>query len=161
VETTIEHLLKEHSRIKRYVCQAISASNDVEDLQQEIFIKAWKNLESFQGKSSLYSWLHKIAENTIKDFYLKKGQIVSKEIPFDETQHFALPIVNPLESEMARDELIARLNKNTQNLSQDYHKCLFLREIMGLSYQEIAKELACPVGTVRSRIHRARKFMVS
>ncbi|WP_111412333.1 RNA polymerase sigma factor RpoE [Billgrantia lactosivorans] len=135
---------------------------EVQDVAQEAFIKAYRALGKFRAESAFYTWMYRIAINTAKNHLVSKGRrppgsdldIVDAEI-LDHTGRLA-DIETP-ESSLARDQLEAAVFEAIENLPDDLRTAITLRELDGLSYEDIANIMQCPVGTVRSRIFRARE----
>lgn len=148
---------KIHSLVRRYVGQP----EDVQDVTQEAFIKAYRALPRFRGESAFYTWLYRIALNTAKNHLVARGRQPQKveldahaEIP---EAAEALKDGEDPEGAARRDELQAAVAAAIEDLPEELRTALTLREFDGLSYAEIAAIMACPVGTVRSRIFRARE----
>lgn len=136
---------------------------DLEDLAQEVFIKVFKNIKNFRGESQFSTWLYRIAMNVSYDYRRKNKEVFSLDDPLreDEEDTFEKIIANdnkedPL-SIIEGEELRNKLRKFIRELPKEYQEVLILREYEGLSYEEIAKILNCPIGTVESRLFRARK----
>lgn len=132
------------------------------DVAQEAFIKAYRALPKFRGDSAFYTWLYRIAINTAKNHLVAKGRRPPDvDVDVDDAQHFEAAndlkdIENP-ENQLYRDELERVVKKALDRLPEDLRVALTLREFEGLSYEDIASVMDCPVGTVRSRIFRARE----
>lgn len=157
-----QSLIKAVAELKYRVTTLIDSPQDVDDVLQEIFVKAFVGLKHFNHQASLSTWLYRIAQNEVKNFYSKKNKEKNRLITFDEN------LENTLEySYFCQEQIIhllqsrAKKEEQNNNKSIEYDDFLYLREVLGLSYQEISKQMQCPVGTVRSRLHRARKLMVS
>lgn len=135
---------------------------EVQDVAQEAFIKAYRALGKFRAESAFYTWMYRIAINTAKNHLVSKGRrppgsdldIADAEI-LDHSGRLA-DIETP-ESALARDQLEAAVFEAIENLPEDLRTAITLRELDGLSYEDIANIMQCPVGTVRSRIFRARE----
>lgn len=152
---------KYQQKINSLVLQFVKNQSDAMDITQEVFIKAYRSLANFRGDSEFYTWLYRIAANTAKNF-LSSGQrrfdrdkvdIENAEIS---TGHQFHENATP-ESNVYRDELAQLISRTVQKLPDELRVALMLREIEGLSYEAIAGVMDCPVGTVRSRIFRARE----
>ncbi|MGQ0836849.1 MAG: RNA polymerase sigma factor RpoE [Gammaproteobacteria bacterium] len=156
-------VLKYQHKVVKLVMRYMRNPVDAEDVAQEAFVKAYRALPQFRGDSAFYTWLYRIAINTAKNALVSRDRS-----PID----YALDLQNPDESyEMhARlkdsatpealvltDEIRATVNSAIEALPEDLRTAIVLREIEGLSYEEIAAAMECPVGTVRSRIFRARE----
>ncbi|MFN4245730.1 MAG: RNA polymerase sigma factor [Brevinematia bacterium] len=136
---------------------------DLEDLAQEVFIKVFKNIGNFRGESQFYTWLYRIAMNISYDYKRKNRETYSLDEPLKEDEEDTFEkvlsdssIEDPL-SVIETEELKEKLRKFIKELPKEYQEVLVLREYEGLSYEEIAKILNCPIGTVESRLFRARK----
>ena len=135
---------------------------EVQDVAQEAFIKAYRALGKFRAESAFYTWMYRIAINTAKNHLVSRGRrppgsdldIVDAEI-LDHSGRLA-DIETP-EAALARDQLEAAVYEAIENLPEDLRTAITLRELDGLSYEDIANVMQCPVGTVRSRIFRARE----
>ena len=139
------------SLISRYVRDA----EEVQDVAQEAFIKAYRALPRFRGESAFYTWLYRIAINTAKNHLVAKSRRPpSADVDADEADHRD-------DADLLRDGETpeANLARALSDLPDDLRSALTLREFDGLSYEQIAEVLECPVGTVRSRIFRAREFI--
>jgi len=136
--------------------------NDVDDVAQETFIKAYRALPGFRGDSAFYTWLYRIAVNTAKNHLIsgsRKPQGIDADI--EEAEQFdsamGLRDVASPEVKMQVDQMEACIHEAIAELSEELKSAITLREFDGLSYEDIAEILDCPVGTVRSRIFRARE----
>jgi len=153
-QTKIVHL------ISRYV----KDSEEVQDVAQEAFIKAYRALPRFRGDSAFYTWLYRIAINTAKNHLVSRGRrppstdVDVQDADYRDDAEMLRSTESP-EGLMARDELQATIEKALADLPEDLRSALTLREFDGLSYDQIAQIMDCPVGTVRSRIFRARDFL--
>jgi len=158
-------VLKYQRRIQRLIGRMVRDVDLVEDIAQETFIRAYRALHQFRGDAQFYTWLYRIAVNTAKKFLLelKHDPTVSESFlandDEDETSRKKNePIVDEgPESILAAKEIAAVVNAAMDDLPEDLRQAVTLREIEGLSYEEIATAMNCPVGTVRSRIFRARE----
>lgn len=142
--------------IGRYVYD----SHEAMDVAQETFIKAYRALPNFRGDSAFYTWLYRIAINTAKNHLVSKGRRPA-DVDIDDAQYFEgtndLKDIETPENNLYKEELEAVINRTLSRLPEDLRVALTLREFDGLSYEEIAAVMDCPVGTVRSRIFRARE----
>lgn len=135
---------------------------EAQDVAQEAFIKAYRALGNFRGDSAFYTWLYRIAINTAKNHLVARGRrppdsdVSAEDAEFYEGDHALKDIGSP-ERALLRDEIESTVHRTIQQLPNDLRTALTLREFDGLSYEEIAKVMQCPVGTVRSRIFRARE----
>ncbi|MGO1328696.1 MAG: RNA polymerase sigma factor RpoE [Idiomarina loihiensis] len=146
------------SLISRYVKQ----QGDVADVAQEAFIKAYRALPNFRGDSAFYTWLYRIAVNTAKNYLVSQGRKPpASDIDAEDAEFYegagALRDSGSPERQMLSDEIRDVVLKTIDELPDDLRRAITLREIEGLGYEEIALEMDCPIGTVRSRIFRARE----
>lgn len=147
--------------VSRYV-----PSGDVPDVTQESFIKAWRALDTFRGESAFYTWLYRIAVNTAKNYLMSQSRrppstdIDTSNAESIESGGNLKEISNP-ENLMLSEELKQVIFRTIESLPEELRVAITLRELDGLSYEEIAVILDCPVGTVRSRIFRAREAIDS
>ncbi|RUO25829.1 RNA polymerase sigma factor RpoE [Aliidiomarina minuta] len=146
------------SLIARYVKQ----QGDVPDVAQEAFIKAYRALPNFRGESAFYTWLYRIAVNTAKNYLVSRGRkppssdIDAQEAEFLDDGHGLKDIASP-ESQLLSEEMRAVILDAINDLPDDLKQAITLRELDGMGYEEIAVTMDCPIGTVRSRIFRARE----
>nr|WP_314738729.1 RNA polymerase sigma factor RpoE [uncultured Haemophilus sp.] len=143
--------------LTRYVSR-----DDIPDIVQESFIKAYRSLASFRGESAFYTWLYRIAVNTAKNHLTALGRRPPKEdILAEDAESYdagtQLREADTPENLVLSDELKRVVFQTIENLPEELKMAITLREIEGLSYEEIAEVMSCPVGTVRSRIFRARE----
>lgn len=163
--------LKYQRRIERLIGRMVRDADMVQDLTQETFIRAYRALPQFRGESAFYTWLYRIAVNTAKRSLVEgkrdplrlgkpslgSGQDEEDQTrPEDDLTHDETP-----EAVMASKEIAQTVNLAVEALSEDLRQAITLREIEGLSYEEIAEIMGCPIGTVRSRIFRAREAIAS
>jgi RNA polymerase sigma-70 factor (ECF subfamily) len=146
------------SLISRYVKQQA----DVPDVAQETFVKAYRALANFRGDSAFYTWLYRIAVNTAKNYLVAQGRKPpANDVDADEAEFYecsgALKDSASPESMLLTDEIRDVVMRTIDDLPEDLRRAITLREIEGLGYEEIAIEMDCPIGTVRSRIFRARE----
>jgi len=155
-------VLKYQRKLGRLLSRFVRDPAEVEDVTQEAFIKAYRALPGFRGESAFYTWLYRIGINTAKNYLVALGRRAPTTTGFDneEAEGFEdadqLRDANTPESEMEGREIAATVNRAMDALPKDLRTAITLREIEGLSYEEIANVMNCPVGTVRSRIFRAR-----
>ena len=140
--------------------------NDIPDVVQESFIKAYRSIDSFRGDSAFYTWLYRIAVNTAKNYLTAQGRRPPNEdILAEDAESYDvgknLRDVDTPENEMLSNELKKIVFDTIKCLQEDLRTAITLRELEGLSYEEIAEIMDCPVGTVRSRIFRAREIIES
>ena len=159
-------VIKYQRRIQRLIGRLVRDVDLVEDIAQETFIRAYRALHQFRGEAQFYTWLYRIAVNTAKKFLieLKRDPTVShsaaqSDEDGDETSWPGNELISDEtpESVLAAKEIATAVNDALEALPQDLREALTLREIEGLSYEEIADLMNCPIGTVRSRIFRARE----
>jgi RNA polymerase sigma-70 factor (ECF subfamily) len=138
-------------------------AGEAEDVTQDAFIKAYRALPGFRGESAFYTWLYRIGINTAKNHLLANKRRPPTSTPFDaeDSESFddagLLQEVSTPENELMSKQVVDVVQASLQQLPEDLRSALTLREIEGLSYEEIASVMNCPVGTVRSRIFRARE----
>ncbi|WP_374625453.1 RNA polymerase sigma factor RpoE [Pandoraea sp.] len=158
---------KYHRKIIRLVSRLVRDSAEVEDVTQEAFIKAYRALPQFRGESAFYTWLYRIAVNTAKNHLATQGRRAptSTEANAEEAETFAeadqLRDINTPESMLMSKQIAQTVNSAMEALPDELRTAITLREIEGLSYEEIAEAMGCPIGTVRSRIFRAREAIAS
>ena len=159
-------VIKYQRRIERQIGRMVRDVDLVPDIAQETFIRAWRALHQFRGDAQFYTWLYRIAVNTAKKslMELKRNPVVTETALHsadddDETsrRENELTSESTPESELAAREIAAAVNAAMEALPEDLRTAVTLREIEGLSYEEIAEAMNCPIGTVRSRIFRARE----
>lgn len=154
----MKYQYKVHAIVSRYV----KDFDEVNDVVQEAFIKAYRALAKFRGESAFYTWLYRIAVNTAKNYLVAKNRRPpASDVDAEEADYFEgsdrLRDIDSPENLLYRDELEAAVDLAIKNLPEDLRTAVTLREFEGLSYEEIAEIMDCPVGTVRSRIFRARE----
>lgn len=161
-------VIKYQRRIQRLIGRMVRETDLIEDIAQETFIKAYRGLPQFRGDAQFYTWLYRIAVNTAKKFLLefKRQPSLSDKFfgPTDDGDETFWLAGEPSSDEtpetlLAAKELAQAVNAGLQALPDDLQQALSLREIEGLSYEEIATLMDCPLGTVRSRIFRAREII--
>jgi RNA polymerase sigma-70 factor (ECF subfamily) len=163
-------VVKYQRRIERLVGRMVRDADLVQDIAQETFIRAYRALPQFRGDSAFYTWLYRIAVNTAKKALVerKRDPLVSESslVSTDEGEEPSR-VENELsdgetpEALLASKEIAATVNAAIDALSEDLRQAIVLREIEGLSYEEIADVMNCPIGTVRSRIFRAREAIAT
>ena len=155
-------VLKYQRKLGRLLSRFVRDPAEVEDVTQEAFIKAYRALPSFRGDSAFYTWLYRIGINTAKNYLVALGRRAPTTTGFDNEEAEGFEDADQLrdtstpESELEGKEIAATVNHAMDALPPDLRTAITLREIEGLSYEEIANVMNCPVGTVRSRIFRAR-----
>jgi RNA polymerase sigma-70 factor (ECF subfamily) len=158
-------VIKYQRRIQRLIGRMVRDVDLVEDIAQETFIRAYRALPQFRGEAQFYTWLYRIAINTAKKALmdLKRNPTVSENAYKSEGDDETSPAENELISSETPDAVLASkeiaqiINAAMDALPEELRQAITLREIEGLSYEEIAAAMSCPVGTVRSRIFRARE----
>ena len=154
-------VLKYQGRIGALVSRYIADAGEVEDVTQEAFIKAYRALSKFRGDSAFYTWLYRIAANAAKNHLVAKGRRPGADATIEDAEAFddggLVSETSSPEAMAMGDELAAVVEQALQSLPEELRAALTLRELEGLSYDDIAEVLGCPVGTVRSRIFRARE----
>lgn len=157
-------VIKYQRRLARLISQFIRDSGEVEDVTQESFIKAYRALPSFRGDSAFYTWLYRIGINTAKNFLVSQGRRAptnTQSFDSEDAENFDeggnLRELNTPESELMGKQIAQTVNLTLDKLPEELRTAIILREIEGLSYEEIANVMNCPIGTVRSRIFRARE----
>ncbi|MCW5611209.1 MAG: RNA polymerase sigma factor RpoE [Rubrivivax sp.] len=163
-------VVKYQRRIERLIGRMVRDVDLVQDIAQETFIRAYRALPNFRGDSAFYTWLYRIAVNTAKKALLdlKRDPLVSENLltsgeEGDETSRVENELTDgeTPEALLASREIAAAVNSAIEALSEDLRQAITLREIEGLSYEEIAEVMNCPIGTVRSRIFRAREAIAA
>jgi RNA polymerase sigma-70 factor (ECF subfamily) len=158
---------KYQRKLGRLLSRFIRDPAEVEDVAQEAFIKAYRALPSFRGDSAFYTWLYRIGINTAKNYLVAMGRRAPTVTEFDadEAEGFEdgdqLRDINTPESLLMSQEIARTVNRAMDDLPDDLRTAITLREIEGLSYEEIATIMDCPIGTVRSRIFRAREAIAA
>ncbi len=154
---------KYQRKLGRLISRFVRNPSEAEDVTQEAFVKAYRALPGFRGDSAFYTWLYRIGINTAKNYLLASKRLPPSSTPFDteEAESFEeaglLHEVSTPENELMSKQVVNTVQMALQQLPEDLRSALTLREIEGLSYEEIASVMNCPVGTVRSRIFRARE----
>ena len=156
-------VLKYQRKIMRLLSRLIHDPAEAEDVAQDAFIKAYRAIPQFRGESAFYTWLYRIAVNTAKNHLVARRRRPSGSAQhenddgetFDETDN--LTDINTPEAAYASREIADTVNQAIDALPEELRTAIVLREIEGLSYEEIAQSMGCPIGTVRSRIFRARE----
>jgi len=154
---------KYQRKLARLLSRFVRDSAEVEDVTQEAFIKAYRALPSFRGESAFYTWLYRIGINTAKNYLVALGRRAptTTEIDSEEAESYEegelLRDIRTPESELMTKQIAMTVNEAVEGLPEELKTAISLREIEGLSYEEIAGIMDCPIGTVRSRIFRARE----
>jgi len=155
-------VIKYQHKVAAIVSRYIYDREEVKDIVQEAFIKAYRAIGSFRGDSQFYTWLYRIAVNTAKNFLVSRSRRPpASDIEIEDAEYFSgadnLHDVASPENLAFRDELQTVVDTAIKTLPEDLRTAVSLRELDGLSYEDIANVMDCPVGTVRSRIFRARE----
>ncbi|MFA5596306.1 MAG: RNA polymerase sigma factor RpoE [Pusillimonas sp.] len=160
-------VLKYQRKIMRLLSRMVREPSEVEDVAQEAFIKAYRALPQFRGDSAFYTWLYRIAINTARNWQSANNRrpTGSSIIETDDNETFDqidnLTDISTPESLMASRQVVDTVNAAIDALPEDLRTAIVLREIEGLSYEDIAQSMNCPIGTVRSRIFRAREAIAA
>ena len=157
-------VLKYQNRIIKLVSRYVREPGDAQDIAQEAFIKAYRALPNFRGDSAFYTWLYRVAINTAKNHMVTKGRRPpGSDVDLGDADLAELPseLVDngSPEAKLSSNELHLLINNAIEELPEDLRTAFTLREFGGLSYEEITQIMDCPVGTVRSRIFRAREAL--
>ncbi len=157
-------VVKYQRKLARLLSQFIRDAAEVEDVTQETFIKAYRSLSSFRGDSAFYTWLYRIGINAAKNFLVaqkRRASTTTNEFDIEVAENFEegsqLRELNTPENELMSKQIAQTVHQALQALPEELRSAITLREIEGLSYEEIANIMSCPTGTVRSRIFRARE----
>lgn len=155
-------VIKYQHRVLGLVSSYVKDYQEVQDVAQEAFIKAYRAIDRFRGDSSFYTWLYRIAVNTAKNHLVSKGRkLPESDIDVHDPEFLdgesSLKVVDTPEANLYRDEMERIIYDAISRLPDELRTAVMLREFDGLSYDEIAHVMNCPVGTVRSRIFRARE----
>ncbi|MEO8537672.1 MAG: RNA polymerase sigma factor RpoE [Betaproteobacteria bacterium] len=158
---------KYQRKLGRLLSRLVRDPAEVEDVTQEAFIKAYRALPNFRGDSAFYTWLYRIAINTAKNYLVAMGRRAPTSTGFDHEEAENFEDAEQLrdsatpEAELIGKQIAATVNRAMEKLPEDLRTAITLREIEGLSYEEIAGAMNCPIGTVRSRIFRARESIAA
>jgi RNA polymerase sigma-70 factor (ECF subfamily) len=156
-------VVKYQRKLGRLLARFIRDPAEVEDVTQEAFVKAYRALPAFRGDSAFYTWLYRIGINTAKNYLMALGRRAptSTEVEAQDAEGFEdgeqLRDINTPESMLLSKEIAATVNATIEELPEELRTAIQLREIEGMSYEDIARIMDCPIGTVRSRIFRARE----
>jgi RNA polymerase sigma-70 factor, ECF subfamily len=154
-------VLKYQHRVLGLVRRFVKDQSEAEDVAQEAFIKAYRAISSFRGDSAFYTWLYRIAVNTAKNALDARKRRPGSDLDIDDLEDFAfsdsLRVDENPESLLASEDMHRVVEATLAGLPEELRKALMLREFDGLSYEDIAQIMDCPIGTVRSRIFRARE----
>ena len=160
-------VVKYNRRLGRLLSRFIKDEHEVNDVVQETFIKAYRALPNFRGDSAFYTWLYRISINTAKNFLANnnKRPIMASEITNGDGE--VMDVVEQVadnltpEAELMNKQILQTVESAVAKLPEDLRRAITLREMDGLSYEEIAEVMQCPIGTVRSRIFRAREVIAA
>lgn len=154
---------KYQRRLARLISRIVRDPSEVEDVAQEAFIKAYRALPQFRGDAAFYTWLYRIGVNTAKNYLVSQGRRAptSTEKDAEQAETFddadQLRDINTPESMLMSRQVAATVNSAMDKLPEELRTAITLREVEGMSYDDIAEFMNCPIGTVRSRIFRARE----
>ena len=154
---------KYQRKLARLLSRFIRDPAEVEDVTQEAFIKAYRALPAFRGDSAFYTWLYRIGINTAKNYLMAMGRRAptSTEVDAEDAEGYEegeqLRDINTPESVLLSNEIAETVNSTIEQLPEELRRAIQMREIEGMSYEDIAQAMDCPIGTVRSRIFRARE----
>jgi RNA polymerase sigma-70 factor (ECF subfamily) len=160
-------VVKYQRKLARLLSRFIRDAGEVEDVTQEAFIKAYRALPSFRGDSAFYTWLYRIGINTAKNYLVALGRRAPTVTGVDNEEAEDIEVgeqlkdMNTPEQQMMTRQLAETVNSSLHELPEELRTAITLREIDGLSYEEIAQVMNCPIGTVRSRIFRAREAIAA
>jgi RNA polymerase sigma-70 factor (ECF subfamily) len=158
---------KYQRKLGRLLSRLVRDPAEVEDVTQEAFIKAYRALPSFRGDSAFYTWLYRIGINTAKNYLVAMARRAPTSTSYDHEDAETFEDAEQLrdtatpEAELQGKQIASTVNRAMDRLPEDLRKAITLREIEGLSYEEIATVMSCPIGTVRSRIFRARESIAA
>jgi RNA polymerase sigma-70 factor, ECF subfamily len=158
---------KYQRKLARLLSRFIRDATEVEDVTQEAFIKAYRALPTFRGDSAFYTWLYRIGINTAKNYLAAMGRRAptTTEIDSEEAEGYEdgeqLRDLNTPENQLMSRQVAETVNQTLESLPEELRSAITLREIEGLSYDDIADIMNCPIGTVRSRIFRAREAIAA
>ncbi|MFN3628680.1 MAG: RNA polymerase sigma factor RpoE [Casimicrobiaceae bacterium] len=163
-------VIKYQRKVQRLISRYIRDSGEIDDVTQETFIKAYRALANFRGESAFYTWIYRIAINCAKNYLASPGRriVPASELESDDEEDAesferasGLQDVATPDAEYASKQIAETVNRAMAALPEDLRTAVTLREIEGLSYEEIAEAMDCPIGTVRSRIFRAREAIAA
>jgi len=158
---------KYQRRLLRLLSRMVRDPDEVEDIAQETFIKAYRALPNFRGDAAFYTWLYRIGVNTAKNYLASRNKtmrtVSDQAIDDDDEPDERLMAQdnNTPETELVSKQIVLAVNEAVDALPEELRSAISLREMEGLSYEEIAELMGCPIGTVRSRIFRAREAIAA
>lgn len=158
-------VIKYRNRLMLTLNRFVKDEHEIQDIVQDTFIKAYKALPNFRGDSAFFTWLYRIAVNSAKNYlasYTKKNVILNKDLQPEDNETDWIeqtPDFNTPEAAFLNNEIINTVNTAVEKLPTELRQTFTLREMEGYSYEEIAEQMNCPVGTVRSRLFRARELI--
>ncbi len=155
-------VLRHQQKVLQLVMRYVKDPSEAQDVAQEAFIKTYRALPNFRGDSAFYTWLYRIAVNTAKNYLVSRARrFVNSEVDAEEAETYdgayLLTEADSPEHLLLTEEIRLKIQQTIEQLPDDLKTAIRLRELEGLSYDEIAVKMDCPVGTVRSRIFRARE----
>lgn len=154
-------VLKYQHRIGAVIGRFVPDHAEAQDIAQESFMRAYRALANFRGDAQFYTWLYRIAVNTAKNHLVAmKRRPPTSDVEVDDAEHYAggrMQDNDTPEHELLREEIAREVSQTVAALPEELRQAITLREVEGLSYEEIAETMDCPIGTVRSRIFRARE----
>lgn len=163
-----ELLMEKYRRkIGRLLSRMVRDPEEVEDIAQETFIKAYRALPQFRGDAAFYTWLYRIAVNTAKNYLAARNRnmlTVSDVVGDDEEggdERYTAPDIDTPDAQLLSKQIAYAVNEAVEALPEELRTAITLREIEGMSYEDIANFMGCPIGTVRSRIFRAREAIAA
>ena len=154
---------KYHKKLTRLLARMVRDQSEIEDIVQDSFVKAYRAINNFRGDSAFYTWLYRIGINTAKNHLVSLGRRpkAMNEVEIEDVENFEdgdeLRSIETPENTMMTKEIVVTVNDTIEGLPDELKEAISLREMDGLSYEEIAELMQCPIGTVRSRIFRARE----
>ena len=154
-------VLKYQHRIGAVIGRFVPDHAEAQDIAQESFMRAYRALQNFRGDAQFYTWLYRIAVNTAKNHLVAmKRRPPTSDVEVEDAEHFTgarMQDNDTPEHELLREEIAREVSQTVAALPEELRQAITLREVEGLSYEEIAETMDCPIGTVRSRIFRARE----
>ncbi len=158
---------KYQRKLLRLLSRMVRDPDEVEDIAQETFIKAYRALPQFRGDAAFYTWLYRIGVNTAKNYLASRGKAMPtlSEQALDEDDEpddrLVVKDIGTPESELLSKQMVIAVNEAVDALPEELRQAITLREMEGMRYEEIAEAMDCPIGTVRSRIFRAREAIAA